>query len=306
MRRFLFIANASAGTSDRESTEAALAVLRGAGDVHVVTTSTLDELVRAVADRGDREIVVAGGDGSLNAFVTALAEAEGLGESPPTVGLVPLGTGNDFARTAGLPRDPAAAARVVIDAPARPVEVLVDDEGHVATNAVHIGVGEEAGRIAAPWKERLSAFRLGFLGYVIGGIAAGFGQKGRHLRVTADGEVVVSGEGRVLQVAVTVGATVGGGTPIAPDARPGDGRAEVVVSRSVTPMQRLRYAARINRGDHTRLDDVISLRAATVTVTGLRHEVGSNADGETLEPARQRTWRVVPDAYRLHTPEETS
>lgn len=306
MRRFLFIANASAGTSDRGSTDAALAVLRDAGEVDVVTTPTLDELVDAVAERGDREIVVAGGDGSLNAFVTALAAAEDLGEDPPTVGLVPLGTGNDFARSAGLPRDPAEAARVVVDAPARPVEVLVDDDGQVVTNAVHIGVGEEAGRIAAPWKERLGAVRLGFLGYVIGGIAAGIGQKGRHLRVTADDEVVVSGEDRVLQVAVTVGATVGGGTPIAPDARPGDGRAEVVVSQSIAPAERLRYAARINRGDHTRLDDVISLRASTVTVTGVRHEVGANADGEALEPAWERTWRVVPDAYRLHTPEETS
>lgn len=305
MRRFLFIANDSAGTSDRASTDAALAVLREAGDVRVVTTSTVDELAEAVADRDGREIVVAGGDGSLNAFVTALCRAEGLGEDPPTVGLIPLGTGNDFARTAQLPRDPAEAARVVVDAPARPVEVLVDDEDRVVTNAVHIGVGEEAGRIAAPWKERLGAVRLGFLGYVIGGVAAGFGQKGRHLRVTADDEVVVSGEKRVLQVAVTVGQTVGGGTPIAPHARPGDGRAEVVISQSIAPMERLRYAAHINRGLHTGLDDVITLRASTVTVAGVRHEVGANADGEALDPAREHTWRVVPDAYRLHTPEET-
>lgn len=306
MRRFLFIANASAGTSDRESTDAALVVLREAGDVRVVTTSTVDELAEAVSAREGREIVVAGGDGSLNAFATALCRAGGLGEDPPTVGLLPMGTGNDFARTAGLPKRPAEAARIIVDCPARPVEVLIDDDDMVVTNAVHIGVGEEAGRIAAPWKRLLGKVRLGVLGYVIGGIAAGFGQRGRHLRVTADGEVVVSGEHRVLQVAVTVGRTIGGGTPIAPDARPGDGRAEVVISRAITPMERLRYAARVNRGRHTELDDVISLRASTVTVAGVRHDVAANADGEALAPARERTWRVVPDAYRLRTPEETS
>lgn len=306
MRRFLFIANESAGSSDRERTDAALAVLRDAGEVREVTTSTIDELTDAVAGRDGREVVVAGGDGSLNAFVTALCRAEGLGEDPPTVGLLPMGTGNDFARTTQLPHDPAAAARVVIDSPARPVEVLVDDDLRVVTNAVHIGVGEEAGRIAKPWKERLGRIHLGAIGYVIGGVAAGFGQRGRRLRVVADGEVVVSGERRVLQVAVTIGRTVGGGTPIAPDARPGDGRAEVVVSRALAPMERLRYAARVNRGRHTELDDVLSFRASTVTVTGVRHDVGANADGETLEPARERTWRVVPDAYRLHTPEETA
>lgn len=306
MRRFLFIANESAGTSDRASMDAALAVLREAGDVRVVSTSTIDELSAAVADRDGREVIVAGGDGSLNAFVTALCRAQGLGEDPPTVGLLPMGTGNDFARTAQLPKDPGEAARVVIDAPAHPVDVLVDDDDRVVTNAVHIGVGEEAGRIAKPWKERLSRVRLGLLGYVIGGLAAGFGQKGRHLRVTADGEVVATGRHRVLQVAVTIGRTVGGGTPIAPDARPGDGRAELVIAHAISPSRRLRYAARINRGRHTTLDDVTSLRARTVTVTGVRHDVAANADGEELEPRRERTWRVIPGAYRLHTPEETS
>ena len=292
MRRFLFIANSSAGTSDRRSVDAALDVLREAGDVRVVTTSTIDELAEELSGREDREVVIAGGDGSLNAFATALCRAGGLGEDPPTVGLVPMGTGNDFARTVGLPKDPVEAARIIVDCPARPVEVLLDDDDHVVT--------------AQPWKERLGKVRLGALGYVIGGVAAGVGQRGRRLRVVADGEVVVSGEDRVLQVAVTVGRTVGGGTPIAPGARPGDGRAEVVIAQAIAPMERLRYAAHVNRGRHTELDDVISLRAARVTVTGVRREVAANADGEPLEPARERTWRVVPDAYRLHTPEETA
>ncbi|WP_338748553.1 diacylglycerol/lipid kinase family protein [Janibacter alittae] len=301
MRRFLFIANSSAGTSAQERTDAALAVLREHGDVDVVTTSTIEELTEAIAGRDGREIIVAGGDGSLNAFVTALCRAGSLGEEPPTVGLLPMGTGNDFARTLEMPTDPAEAARVVIDSPPRPVDVLLDDEDRLVANAVHIGVGEEAGRIAAPWKER-----LGPVGYVIGGLAAGFGRSGRHLKVVADGEVVVDGTHRSLQVAVTIGQSVGGGTPIAPDALPGDGKAEVVVSRAISWRRRLLYAATVNTGRHTRLDDVISLRARTVTVTGVNHEFAANADGEALEPARERTWHVVPGAYRLHSPEPTA
>ncbi len=301
MRRFLFIANSSAGSSDQERTDAALGVLRGHGDVDVVTTGTVEELTEAITGRDGREIIVAGGDGTLNAFVTALCRAGRLGEDPPTVGLLPMGTGNDFARTVELPTDPAEAARVVIESPARPIDVLIDDEDRLVANAVHIGVGEEAGRIAAPWKDR-----LGPIGYVIGGFAAGFGQVGRHLRVVADGEVVADGRHHILQVAVTIGQSVGGGTRLAPDALPGDGKAEVVVSRAISPRRRLLYAATVNRGRHTRLDDVVSLRARTVTVTGVNHDFGANADGEELEPRRQRTWRVVPGAYRLHTPESTT
>ncbi|NYF98866.1 diacylglycerol kinase family protein [Janibacter cremeus] len=301
MRRFLFIANSSAGSSDRARTDAALAVLREHGDVDVVTTGTITELTEALAGRDGREIIVAGGDGSLNAFVTALCRAGHLGQDPPTVGLLPMGTGNDFARTVELPTDPAEAARIVIDSPPRPVDVLIDDEDRLVANAVHIGVGEEAGRIAAPWKER-----LGPIGYVIGGFAAGFGQVGRHLKVVADGEVVADGSHRILQVVVTIGQSVGGGTRIAPDANPGDGKAEVVVSRTISAKRRLLYAATVNRGRHTDLDDVVSLRAQTVTVTGVNHDFAANADGETLEPARERTWQVVPGAYRLHSPEATA
>lgn len=306
MRRLLFIANASAGTSDRESQDAALEVLREDADVEVVETESIDDLTEAIAARDGREIIVAGGDGSLNAFATALCRTGGLGEDPPTVGLLPMGTGNDFARTVNLPKDPAQAARVVLASPARPVDVLVDDDGMLVANAVHIGVGEEAGRIAAPWKERLGKVHLGILGYLIGGVAAGLGQQGRHLEVVADDELISDGHRRVLQVAITIGTSVGGGTPIAPDAKPGDGLAEVVVSYAVAPMRRVRYGLHLHRGTHTDLDDVVTTRARSITVTGLHHDVAANSDGEELEPARSRTWRVVPDAYRLHTPEETA
>ena len=306
MRRLLFIANASAGSSDRKAQAAALAVLREGGDVEVVETESIDDLTEAIAARDGREVVVAGGDGSMHAFVTALCRTGALGEDPPTVGLLPMGTGNDFARATGLPKDPAEAARIVLASPVRPVDVLIDDDDNLVANAVHIGVGEEAGRIAAPWKERLGKVHLGILGYAIGGIAAGFGQQGRHLEVVADDEVIADGSRRVLQVAATIGTSVGGGSTIAPDAEPGDGRAEVVVSFAVAPRRRLRYSLHLSRGTHTELDDVVTRRARTVTVRGVNHAFAANADGEELDPVRERTWRVVPEAYRLHTPEETT
>ena len=74
----------------------------------------------------------------------------------------------------------------------------------------------------------------------------------------------------------------------------------------MAPSRRVRYALRLSRGTHTELDDVVTTRARTVTVRGLHHEVAANSDGEELEPARERTWRVVPGAYRLHSPEPTT
>lgn len=301
-RRILLIGNEKAGTSDREALDAALEVLRSGAEVEVVETGSMEELTDVLAERGDAEVVVAGGDGSLHAFVTALCITSDLGQDPPTVGLVPLGTGNDFARAVAIPLDPAEAARVVLDGPTTPIDVLQDDEQAVVVNAVHIGVGEEAGRIAAPWKERLGRVRLGALGYVIGGVAAGFGQRGRRLEVVADDRVLADGSRRVLQVVVAVGTSVGGGTELAPEALPGDGQAEVIVSFAVKPLRRLRYALHLTRGDHTSLDDVVHAQAQSVTVRGLRRGFGTNSDGELVDEVRERTWRVVPGAYRLHVP----
>ena len=104
-------------------------------------------------------------------------------------------------------------------------------------------------------------------------------------------------------------ASAGGGAAAAAAAAEvaaDDGRAEVVVSFAVAPRRRLRYALHLSRGTHTELDDVVTRRARTVTVRGVNHDFAANADGEELDPAKERTWRVVPEAYRLHTPEETT
>src|SRR5947208_1080775 len=80
--------------------------------VEVAHTGNPGELDSVLHRRGGRHIVVAGGDGTLHAVVSALYRRHELADA--VVGLVPLGTGNDFARGAGIPMDPAEAARVVV------------------------------------------------------------------------------------------------------------------------------------------------------------------------------------------------
>jgi hypothetical protein len=78
------------------------------------------------------------------------------GEAATTpVGLVPLGTGNDFARGVGIPLDHIEAARLVRTGRPRPVDLIVDDSGGVVVNAVHVGAGADAAVKARPLKRRL-------------------------------------------------------------------------------------------------------------------------------------------------------
>ena len=105
---------------------------------------------------------------------------------------------------------------------------------------------------------------------------------------------------QVLQVAVGNGASVGGGTELTPDADPGDGRLDVMVSRAVGPLARLLYAARLGFATHQERDDVDSYRATTVSITGERF--WCSADGEIYGPERQRSWHIEPAAYSMVLP----
>ena len=289
----LLIANAEAGGGDEEAVGSAVEVLRSAGDLDVARPANPGELDGILHRRGGRRVVVAGGDGSMHAVVAALHRRGELVDAE--LGLIPLGTGNDFARGVGIPLDPVEAARVVISAASRPVDVLVDCAGEVVVNAVHVGVGAEAGREAENWKSR-----LGRLGYYAGAVIAGVKTGGQRLRVEADGEVLADIDRSVLQVGIANGPCIGGGTELAPDADVADGLLDVVVSFATAPLDRLAYGLRLRRGSHDQRTDVVAVQAKSVGVSG--QQFWCNADGELYGPERNHSWRVEPGAARVLLP----
>ena len=69
------------------------------------------------------------------------------------IGLVPLGTGNDFAATLELPDVPIEAAAVITAGRTRQIDLIIDGQDEVVVNAAHIGIGAEAAKAARPWKK---------------------------------------------------------------------------------------------------------------------------------------------------------
>jgi diacylglycerol kinase (ATP) len=121
-----------------------------------------------------------------------------------------------------------------------------------------------------------------------------------RLRIEADGEVVSDMDKHVLMVAIGNGTSVGGGTELTPDADPTDGRLDVMVSLAAGPIERFGYAWQLRSGDHPSRDDVLSLRARQVTISG--EDFYLAADGEISGPERRRSWHLEPSAYALIVP----
>lgn len=293
----LLIFNSAAGSPDTAPLEEAVGVLRTAGDVEVVGTSTPDELTEVLRGLSDRLLVVAGGDGTLHAAVRALEDLGALAEA--TLALIPLGTGNDFARGADIPLEPVEAARLIVSGRARRVDLLIDADGGVVVNNVHAGAGAQASRRAHRWKERLGKVGLGRLGYPIGAALAAFRPPFVRLTVEVDDQVVVD-DRAVFMVSVGNGSQVGGGTELTPDAEPDDGVLDVMVSQAVGPLSRFGFGLHLRRGEHPERDDVSYHRGRRATVRGEPFYI--SADGEVDGPFTAKTWTLRREAFRMILP----
>lgn len=282
----LVLANAAAGSADDDAVEAAVEQLGRTGEVELARAGGPEDLDRALDAVGERTLVVAGGDGSLHLVVQRLHDRGQLNQV--TIGLVPLGTGNDFARGAEVPLDPVEAAAALSTAAPRPVDLVVDERGGVVINVAHAGLGAEAA-------ERSTSLKgpLGPLAYPVGALLAGVRESGWDLEVTVDGDPV--GDGPVLMVGVGNGRTIGGGTPLCPTAVLDDGLVDVVVVNATGPAARTAFAAALRRGTHLDREDVHHTRGRTVSISGdpIRH----NADGEVSDELASRSYEVVAGAW---------
>jgi diacylglycerol kinase family enzyme len=300
--RLLVIVNRAAGSAGEDAVEDALRTLRAGADVEVAATGSPAELDAAVAGRDGRRLVVLGGDGSVHSVARALDRAGALDPAEP-VGVVARGTGNDLARTLGLPLDPVEGAAVVLAGRPRPLDLLDDDADGLVVNAVHAGVGARAGAQADRLKER-----LGVVAYPVGAALAGVSSEGWPLRVEVDGRVAAhpaegwaaDGTRDVLMLGVCTGRSIGGGTPLAPHAEPDDGLADVVVSIATGPVARAAFAAALTSGEHVDRPDVLVLRGRRVSVTG--GPVDLDADGEVEEAVPARTWAVRRHGWSVLVP----
>ncbi|MCW8085141.1 lipid kinase [Sabulicella glaciei] len=262
--------------------EAGLQVTRGeCGD-----GEKLREAIRAAASTVDM-VVLGGGDGTMNAAAPALREA-GL-----PLGILPLGTANDLARTLAIPLDIPGAVGVIAAGQARPVD-LGEVNGQLFFNVASIGLSVAVAReLSGAVKQR-----WGRLGYAIATARAVWRARPFAVELRCGGERRIL---RSLQVAVGNGRHYGGGMTVKQDAAIDDGRLDLY-SIEARRLWKLALVYPLFRtGRHRLLADV---RTASFTEAEIRtrRPMPVNTDGEvtTETPAR---FRVLRGALRVFAPE---
>jgi YegS/Rv2252/BmrU family lipid kinase len=289
------------GAEDLDALSRALEAELGAFD-RAFTSGPGDavRLAREASAAGAPLVVAVGGDGTASEVVDGL-----LGAPPPAAafGFVPRGTGGDLARTLGLPRDAAAAARLLARGEDRAcdagrVEHLGHDGAAAVRHFVNVAGFGLAGRVVA-LKGRIPRALGGRATYLLAGAAALVGWVDARIAWRADGGAWR--EDSVSGFSVCNGRFFGGGMLVAPHALIDDGAFDVVVWRGLGLRDLALRRRRLYDGSHLTLPGTESLRARIIEAEPLGGRVLLDVDGEAAGTLPVRI-TMLPRALRVRAP----
>jgi YegS/Rv2252/BmrU family lipid kinase len=284
---------AAGGGRSLRAVDPVRAMLAEGGRTPEIVVSTgaghLAEAAAAASRRGLPHVIALGGDGTLSEVASGLL-AEG--STRTALAPVPVGTGNDFVKAAGVPQDWRAACRRILAGG----EPRIVDAGRVDGRWFINGVGIGLDAAVAVGADRFKR-RFGVLGYLAGFAGTLWrGPAGPRTRLCWDeGEDVRP----MSLVTVCNGRYVGGLFHIAPEARLDDGLLSLVWAEAVGRIEVLRYVPRVIRGTHLALPIA---RSASVTRVEIEADapLPVQADGEIISFGSTRlSVEIVPGALAV-------
>ncbi|WP_339221055.1 YegS/Rv2252/BmrU family lipid kinase [Paenibacillus sp. FSL H8-0332] len=276
MQQAMVIMNPSSGKAEaRDYIRAAEEVLQGAG-YQVTVQETAGEgdatafCLQACAERYDL-VVAIGGDGTLHETMNGLADQQ----HRPTLGIVPMGTVNDFARALQIPLVPEEAIQSLASPRTRRVDMgRLNDRLFVNV----VAAGSLAGSLSSVSSEDKS--RLGFLAYLKEGIKELASNTAHTLTITHDGEIW-EGSSPLFIAALT--NSVGGFEKLAPTAAVDDGLLHCFIVKDLHLLNSVTVSISLLLGNLRNHKDIIYFTAKEVSVRSTE-QVQTNVDGEQGPP----------------------
>lgn len=284
----LLILNSRSGSADADVDRAVDHLERSGIDVALSCPgdpAEIDGLIAQAAPTADM-IILAGGDGTLSHSVGAVLMAD------RPLGILPMGTANDFARALGLPDDPEQAAAIISDGNIRNVDVgMIDDRPFL--NVASVGFSVEVARFHSGDRKK----RLRLLSYPLSWMDAYQRHRPFAARIVCDG---VARTRRCTQLAVGSGRHYGGGLMLSEQAQIDDGWLRVYSVEPLGFWGWVRLLPSFRFGTLGKKKEAELLRAKAVDIE-TRQPRSINVDGELIgrTPAR---FRIRPGALAVFAP----
>ncbi|MBY0122202.1 diacylglycerol kinase [Bacillus sp. S/N-304-OC-R1] len=212
-------------------------------------------------------VVAAGGDGTINEVVNGLAEQE----YRPKLGIIPVGTTNDFARALHIPRDIEAAADIIAKGDTIPVDIGRINDRYF----INIAGGGRLTELTYEVPSKLKTM-LGQLAYYLKGIEMLPSIRSTEVRIEYDGKLF---EGEAMLFLVGLTNSVGGFEKLAPDSSINDGLFSLLILKKTNLADFIRIATLAVRGEHINDPQVIYTQANRIKVQS-SEKLQLNLDGE--------------------------
>ena len=255
------------------------------------------ELARQAGEQGYDMVIAMGGDGTVHEVVNGLMQVPA--EKRPILGVVPAGSGNDFAHGLKASKTPTEALNRAINGDPTTVDLgmMTDEHGHTEYFDNTLGIG--FGAMVTIRSHQLPVLR-GFLMYLTSVIQTIIlNHNAIHMQIESDGE---KWEQKVIYLIICNGPREGGGFLVAPNAKISDGLLDYAMIKDVSRLKLFRILPEVMKGTHGRFKEVKMGTCKKFTLTANR-PLYIHADGEIFTgpgtDLRKVSFEILPNALRV-------
>jgi YegS/Rv2252/BmrU family lipid kinase len=257
------------------------------------------EIAKTYPLAGDTAVVAAGGDGTCNEVANGLLTRKDKPAQPPLFGILPIGRGNDFSSSAGVPVEIEKALEMLIGRKIRPLDAgFVKGgffpDGRYFVNGVGIGFDTKVGFEAAKMKHVHSG-----IAYALGAIITLVKfEKPPILEVTY-GDTTVTHPS--LIVSIMNGRRMGGSFFMGPNAKLDDGEMDVcIITKTKSRARLINIILHYPKGTQSECKETVMGRGKNIHIKAIEGGMAAHADGETVcLDGKELTISTLPSALRL-------
>jgi len=290
--KICLITNPKSGSSDKSLEFFSL--IEQHPDITVFETKNSGDaqrFARQAINDGFDLVVAAGGDGTINHVVNGIAPDF----DKITLGIIPLGTGNDLARTLDIPFDPLAALELLLTGEKKTIDLLKLDYSGKNLYCINVASGGFSGQV----RENISDEQKknwGPLSYLIGAIATIPDITGYETRISYENGA--EEQINILNIIVANCRTVGGGVNVAPVANPEDGLLDVITVKYDTALKTAGVLAQLALGNYINNAIVNHRRAKAVRISAMPG-MWFSVDGELISEEANVLFTLIPRAINV-------